>query len=320
MSKPTAQARSASDASLAVRAAWLHYVGRLTQADVAKKLSVSGVKAHRLIARATQEGAVKFVIDGDIAECVALEVALSERYALNYCEVVPRVTDDLLPLRELGVAGAAFLRREMDSGEHPLIGLGHGRTLSAVIKQLPAMTTNGVQFVSLLGGLTRNYSANPHDVMHHLAAKTGAEAYVMPVPFFANSVEDRQVLLNQRGVEQVMRMASSSSLKFVGIGTADPSAQVVSSGMIESHQIKQVKAQGAVGELLGHFFNKQGESLETSLSARTLSVGIDAIQNSKIVAVAGGNEKIGAIESILKSGLISGLITDERTANALTMV
>lgn len=317
MGKSTVQTRNATEASLAIRAAWLHYVGKLTQAEVAKKLGVSGVKAHRLIARATQEGAVKFVIDGDIAECVALESSLSEQYSLDYCEVVPRVSDDTLPLRELGVAGAAFIQREMEGGDSDLIGLGHGRTLSAVVNQLPSIAANGVRFVSLLGGLTRNFSANPHDVMHHLAAKTGAEAYVMPVPFFANSVEDREVLLNQRGVAEVMRMAVSSNLKLVGIGTADPSAQLVSSGMIESEQIQQIKSQGAVGELLGHFFNEQGESLETSLTARTLSVALSDMQSSRIVAVAGGNEKVRAIESILKSGLISGLITDERTASAL---
>ena len=35
--------------SLATRAAWLHYAGGLTQAAVAKRLGVTGVKAHRLV-------------------------------------------------------------------------------------------------------------------------------------------------------------------------------------------------------------------------------------------------------------------------------
>ncbi len=52
---------------------------------------------------------------------------------------------------------------------------------------MPGFETNGISFVSLLGGLTRNFAANPHDVMHLLAEKTGARAYVLPVPFFANS-------------------------------------------------------------------------------------------------------------------------------------
>ena len=43
--------------------------------------------------------------------------------------------------------------------------------------------------------------------MHRLAERTAAQAYVMPVPFFANSVEDREVLLEQRGVREVFEMA-----------------------------------------------------------------------------------------------------------------
>ena len=53
-----------SEESLGLRAAWLHYVGGLTQAAVAKRLGLPSVKTHRLIARAVAEGAVKVTIDG----------------------------------------------------------------------------------------------------------------------------------------------------------------------------------------------------------------------------------------------------------------
>lgn len=317
MSVTTARDKTRLESSQAVRAAWLHYVGRLTQADVARRMGITSVKAHRLIARAVQDGAVKITIEGSIAECANLELALCERFGLTTCEVAPSVTDEALPLQELGLTGASFLQRQIESGTDSLIGLGHGRTLSATVVALPKLSSNGVSFVSLLGGLNRNFAANPHDVMHQLAVKTGAEAYAMPVPFFANSVEDRQVLVNQRGVQDVLRMAAESSLKFVGIGTSEPSAQLVSSGMVDQADLEHLKSQGAVGELLGHFFNADGEPLETTLTALTLSISVADMRSSRIVAVAGGQEKTRAILSILRSGLISGLITDERTASAL---
>ena len=58
---------------MAIRAAWLHYVGGLTQAAVAKRLGLSSLKTHRLIARAVADGVVKVSIDGSIVECVNLE-------------------------------------------------------------------------------------------------------------------------------------------------------------------------------------------------------------------------------------------------------
>lgn len=306
-----------SDDSLAIRAAWLHYAAGLTQAEVAQRLGVTNVKAHRLITRATEAGAVKVTIDGDIAECVLLETKLAAQYGLQYCEVVPDLGEDALPLRALGIAGAGFLQREIENNPDGLLGIGHGRTLAAAVSQMPRMTAGKLRFVSLLGGLTRNYAANPHDVMHRLAEKTGAAAFVMPVPFFANSVEDREVLLSQRGVRDVFALAAQSDLMIAGIGTAEPEAQLVSSQMIEPAEIQEVKSLGGVGEILGHFFNADGKPIETSLAARTLSLGLDALKGRRIVAIAGGTEKTCAIRSVLMSGCLSGLITDERTALAL---
>lgn len=272
--------QSSSDESLAIRAAWLHYAGGMTQADVAKKLGIAGVKAHRLINRANQAGAVKVTIDGEIAECVALETQIAARFGLSYCEVAPDLHEDGLPLRTLRVAGAGFLRRELDSGKACVIGFGHGRTLSEIVREMPRFNARDVQFVSLLGGLTRNYAANPYDVMHRLADKSGAPSFVLPVPFFANTAEDREVLISQRGIRQVMELAERSDLKIVGIGAARPEASQVAVGMIESAEIEDVIARGGVGEILGHFFDAEGRIVETPLSARTLSVGLDALETS----------------------------------------
>jgi DNA-binding transcriptional regulator LsrR (DeoR family) len=314
--EPVAE-KMAREASLSVRAAWLHYAGGLTQAAVAKRLGVPSVKAHRLVARAVQDGLVKVSIEGDISECIALENALTAKYGLETCEVSPDLGEEGLPLRTLGVAGASFMKREIDNGAHTCIGIGHGRTLAASVANMTRSDGTSVKFVSLLGGLTRNYSATPHDVMARLTEKTGASAYVMPVPFFANTVEDREVLLNQRGVSKVFEMAANSELKVVSIGTTQPSASLVSSGMIEMDEIKDVVAKGGVGELLGHFFDAQGQRIRTTLTERTLSVGLDQLDGKRIVAIAGGKEKVGAIRSVLMSGCLSGLITDERTALAL---
>jgi DNA-binding transcriptional regulator LsrR (DeoR family) len=306
-----------ADESLAVRAAWLHYAGGFTQSEVAKRLGVPSVKAHRLIARAVADGVVKVTIDGDIVECVELETKLAARFGLQYCEVAPDLGEEGFEFRALGQAGASFLRREVESGRHKIIGLGHGRTLSSAVHHMSRVNAKGVRFVSLLGGLTRNYAANPYDVMHRIAEKTGTQAYVMPVPFFANTREDRDVLLAQRGVKEVFDLANNAELKLVGLGTVDIDAQLVLSGMVEPREIKEIAAMGGAGEILGHFFDADGRILETMLSARTLSASLPRSKKEKLVALSGGLPKVDAIRAVLNSHCLYGLITDERTAQAL---
>ena len=306
-----------SEESLGLRAAWLHYVGGLTQAAVAKRLGLPSVKTHRLIARAVAEGAVKVTIDGDIVACVELESRLCARFGLNFCRVTPDLAEEGLPLRALGLAGAEYLRNLLSNNPAITIGIGHGRTLSAAIHQLPHLDASHARFVSLLGCLTRNYALNPHDVMHRIAEKTGAQAYMMPVPFFANTVEDREVLLSQRSVSEVFSMAAGSTVKLVGIGTVEPAAQLVEAGLIAVQEINDISAAGAIGEMLGYFFDARGQRITNSLTARTLAVSLDARRRENIVALVGGQSKVAATKAVLASGLLSGLITDEQTARPL---
>lgn len=306
------------ESSLVARAAWLHHVGRLTQSEVATRLNVPNVKAHRLIARAGREGMVRVFVDGEIARCVQLEQQLCRAYGLAHCEVAPNVDDESLPLRSLGVLGARYLRLACEKGEDPVIGLGHGRTLAACVAYLPRIDVERVRFVSLLGGFTRRFAANPFDVINRIAERTGAEAYVLPVPFCLNSAEDRAVMVAQRGIDEIFALARSATLRFVGIGTADGSgASLATSGMIEPQEFDEVARAGGRGELLGHFFDRRGGRVETELSGRLASLSYADLQGGKLVAVAGGSAKPEAIRAVLLSGLLHGLLTDERTASAL---
>jgi len=74
---------------------------------------------------------------------------------------------------------------------------------------------------------------------------------------------------------------------------------------------------GGRGEILGHFFDSRGRRVETELSGRLASLAYEDLNSGKLVAVAGGSAKPAAIRAVLSSGLLHGLLTDERTAAAL---
>ncbi len=316
LSAKLGNSRSA-DADLAVRAAWMYYAGGLTQAEVAEKLGLTKLKAHRLITRANREGIVKVYIDGDVAECLQLEEGLSARFKLGYCEVVPDFDHDELPLKALGPAGGQYLRRLLNDSSISSVGIGHGRTMAACVENIPRIRQTDVQFVSLLGGFSRKFAANPYDVMHLLAERTGAQAYVLPVPFATDTIKDKQVLMGQRGLQEVMDMARNTSVKIAGIGSVQSNATLLTTEMVDESDVKTVKKAGGVGELVGNFFASDGTPVNTNLTKRTMGLSIDDIRGSQVIAVAGGESKLKAIKAVLNSGLLTGLITDEQTARSL---
>lgn len=306
-----------AEAGLAARAAWLYFAAGLTQAEIATRLAVPATKAHRLIARANRDGLVRVFIDGPIGECVALEERLSARYGLGFCQVAPDLDEGDLPLKALGTAGASFLRAVLERGEDEVIGVGHGRTLAAVVDHLPATPANETRFVSFLGGLTRKFAANPFDVIHRLAERTGAEAYFMPVPAFANTAEDKAVLLAQVGIADVLALAEAASLVVAGIGEIDDENFLTTVGCVRPEEVAALKRAGARGEILGHCFDSAGREVVTDLTARATSMPAEKLAGRRVVAVAGGAAKREAIHAVLSTGLVHGLITDEATARRL---
>jgi DNA-binding transcriptional regulator LsrR (DeoR family) len=303
------------DAALATRAAWLYHAGGFTQSEVAEKLGLAPAKAHRLIARATRAGLVRVFVEGPIGGCIAAEDELRTRFALGFCRVVPALDEPGLPLRALGIAAAAFLRDALERGGHAVIGVGHGRTLAAAVDHLPRVPTRRVRLVSLLGGLPRRISTGPFDVIHRLAEKTGAEAYLLPVPMVANTPADGDVLRAQRGVAETLALATEASLVLAGIGAVDEAAFLPMAGMVAPEEVHQLRAQGAAGELLGRYFAADGSLVDTGLHDRVIAVPPSAMRG--LVAVAGGEAKVPAINAVLRSTLLHGLITDEPTARRL---
>jgi DNA-binding transcriptional regulator LsrR (DeoR family) len=303
------------DRSQATRAAWLSYVGGLTQAEIAERLGVSRVKVNRLIGEAVAAGMVRVFVDGSDANCVALEKQIAEHWGLEFCTVAPTVDDESLPLRTLAAAGGYFFHRVLEREEASVIGVGHGRTLAEVVKYLPQIECPDIRFVSLLGSLTRHAAANPFDVIHRLTEITGAESHFMPAPFFVDSVADKRVILAQKSLKDVFALAASATLHIVGIGDVGPKAHMLATGMLKPEEFRELQRVGAVGELLGCFVDGDGQPVAAEINERAIAFPLAGLKGRRVVAIAGGTGKVNAIAAVLNSRVITGLITDEVTAH-----
>lgn len=309
--------RQQEEQALATRAAWLSYVGRMTQEDIATRLGVSRVKANRLIAQAHRDGLIRVFVEGPAANCIELEQRLLERHQLDLCVVAPDLGESDLPLETLSAAGARFLLGMLEQRTSGIIGFGHGRTLAAVVDRLPRLTASELKFVSLIGSLTRKAAAHPSDVIHRLAERVSGEAYFMPVPFIADSAEDKAVLVAQKSIIRVFEMARSADLFVVGIGEVLAHSHLVEAGMMTMAELEALRRAGAAGELLGQFVDAGGNPVNLEINDRAIGLTIEDLRGKDAVAIAGGRGKARAIDAVLRSRVLTGLITDEATARRL---
>ena len=320
-----------------VRAAWLYYMASHTQERTAEILGVSRVKVTRLLAEAREAGIVKISIEHRLSITAEMEEHLRRRFNLTICRVTPPLlawtatpqktqgrstassagnsaVENELARRAVGMTAARYLRERLQASERPLLGLAWGRTTAAMVDQLSGVRKPDATFVSVMGSLTLSSAANIFEVVHRLAEKTGGEGHFLPVPYIANSVADRDILMSQRIVQEALALAARAELHFISLGECDSNGFLFEGGYLSPQELAGLHAAGAVGDAMGKFFDQNGRPVDSELNQRTLALDTRHFADREVIALCAGRSKDLAIRGLLRTGFVTGLIIDGDTA------
>ena len=301
----------------AARAGWLYYVAGNTQEEIAKKLGVSRQTAQRLVSLAMSERLIKVRLDHPIARCMELSSLLRQRYDLQYCEVAP--SDPASNSSTVGIArlAAGEMERWLRRPDPIVIGIGTGRTMRAVADQLPPMQCPQHRLVALVGTMKNDGSASFYDVIIRASDTVRAPHYPMPLPVVARSAEERDLLTSLPSIRNVRALIEQANATFVGVGALGENSALVKDGFITSQENEALERAGAVGEITGWAFDARGQLIVGEINDRVASAPLSAPTERLIIGVAMGPSRRAGIRGALVGKLISGLITDEATAEHL---
>jgi DNA-binding transcriptional regulator LsrR (DeoR family) len=304
------------DAELKARAAWHYYVEGLTQEKISEALGIGRIKVHRILSAAREEGVVQFRIRDSVVECVALEQQLKQRFGMGEAVVVPSAADSRNAPLLVGHAAAAYLANNVNAGD--VIALGWGRTLKFAINELPRRKIARTTVVSMLGGLTHAQPLNPTESAWELAEKIGAECYLLPVPVYADRPVQRDAFMSQRSVQDVVFRARRANMAVLSVGSLSNESPIASYGFIKPSEFEELRAAGAVGDILCHFIDAEGRSIDHEVNRRVCAYPAqDLSEIRNIIMVSGGREKVAVMRAALAHTQVSVLITDEDAAKGL---
>ncbi len=267
----------------ASRASWYYYKTGMTQGDIAKRLGINRSRVINILNESRQNGTITIHVKGEDAE---------------------------------SMAGAQYL--EMTIVEESLIALGWGETVSGITRNLGRIIPESTSFVTLCGGVMHYLSERTTDCVGTPLSGFQYSFHVIPTPLMVGSIDLRDQMIDEPEVQQVMEMAKLADIAMVGIGSLMPSTEFGRFGYKSQNELDLLKKRGAVGEMHGEYFNAEGEPLELEHHQRLITTHLQSLAKMKhVVGVAGGKEKIEAIEAALKGGFIHSLISDEETARIL---
>jgi DNA-binding transcriptional regulator LsrR (DeoR family) len=317
---PSRRAQHAERLEQAARAAWLYYIGGRTQDEIAAELTISRQAAQRLVSLALAEKLIKFRVDHPIAACMALSQALTERYGLRYCEVVP-VTgtggEGGGGLASVAVAGARYLERWFGQKAPQVLAVSTGRTLRAIAAELSPMEAPQHKLFSLCGIIAANGRAIATEPVMSMAERTHAQCYPMPLPVVAPTVAERDLLQSQRAYHTLRDLLQETRCIMVGVGNVGWQAPIHASGCITDGELTELIEAGAVGEIAGWAFDAAGHFVSGGVNERVTGLAVTPDPVRVTVGVGAGMAKVPALRGAMQGGLINAVITDEPTAAAL---
>ncbi len=301
----------------AARAGWLYYIAGNTQDEIAKKLGVSRQTAQRLVSLSISQKLIKVRLDHPLATCLELAHRLRDEYQLDFVEVVPSDGQSTSNTVGIAEAAAAVLEKALDS-QHPIIvAFGTGRTLRAMAEQLSPMDCPQHKIVSLVGNIAPDGSASIFDVASRIGDRARAPYYPMPLPVIATTVHEKNLLIAQKSLRNIIDLAEQADVSFVGIGTIDQDAALLRDGFVKGEEIRSLMRSGAVGEIVGWAFDAGGNMIDGLTNDRVLSVPLQRPAKRRVIGVSMAPQRQKAIRGALSGHLVNGLITNEAMALSL---
>lgn len=293
------------------RVAWMYHMEKYTQKEISNILGISRSKVVRALKEAERLGIVTVKIRLRNEQYYPeLERQLIEKFRLKDCVVIPFQEEN--DLKFFSNVAAQYIEQLIEPED--IIGVAWGNTLREVFQYFnPPINLSKVTVVQLLGGLAAGEpQMNPYDITKFFE---GARCVYLYAPAIVSCVETKKYLMKEPQIRRVFEIMLNVNKAFVGIGDLSQEASLLRAGFLNSDQMSLLLSRGAVGDIVGRFFDIDGNPIEWEIDDRIIGITLQQFRNIPIrIGIARGKRKIRPILGALRGHHINILITDFHTA------
>ncbi|MYV57959.1 sugar-binding domain-containing protein [Streptomyces sp. SID3212] len=311
------------DKLLAASVARRFYLEHQSKVSIAKEFRISRFKVARLLDAAVAHDIVRIDITVPAEIDAPLSHALAERFGLRQAVVVDLTRsegDAVAPGdtrragRWLGTA-AARLVSEI-SEESDVLGLDASRAVEALSEAVARLRSREVvQLTGVHGPDLAHDTAI--DAVHRTAAAGRGRAFPLHAPFVLPNAPTAALLRSQPDTAETLGRFGRVTKAVVGIGAWEAGLSAVYDALTERER-DTYRALGACAEVAGHLFDRDGRALPGGPDARTIALSAGQLRGiPELIGVSGGVRRARAIRAVLKSGLLTRVVTDATTARRL---
>lgn len=310
-----------------IKAAELYYRDGLSQQEIAKKLHTSRTSISRALIQARNEGYVQIRIQYPEQSNLGLERELEEKYGLTEALIAVPAYDQSSD-QEVAFQAVDYTLRVLK--KNMVLGMTWGRAMHGFVEQLAqderlrSLSFRNVKIVPFLGtpGVTQLDSWDATTYSNTLATKVGnllhCASYNLSAPMYVDGEKEKELIEGIDEISKVLHMAETADMALIGIGSMQKDSSIIKAGIRTEEEYKELIQKGAVGEIVGRIYDKNGQTVDEDLQRKMIGISLDKIAKIPVrVGISYGKDKIEAIKGAIAGGLVNVLVTDVPTAELL---
>ncbi|MFC4494979.1 sugar-binding transcriptional regulator [Streptomyces ovatisporus] len=293
------------------------YLEGKSKIQIADEFGVSRFKVARVLETALERDLIRIEISVPAELDADRSDALRARYGLRHVVVVEspsEAADDGADPENLGEVAADLLGELVTDGD--VLGLAWGRStihMAAALRQLPPCTV--VQLTGVYDAGTADRGSV--EAVRRAAEVAGGEAHPIYAPMLLPDSATAAALRSQTGIARAFEYFDKVTVAAVSIGSWEPGISTVHD-MLSDTEREHYSSLGVAAEMSAHLFDTSGRRIGRDLGERCITVEAERLRRiPEVVAIAGGQRKAGAIGAVLRSGLVTSLVTDTAAADYL---
>lgn len=299
--------------ALMAMVARMHYIDDRSHVKIAEELGISRFKVARLLDRARDEGLVKITVDDRGLEDPILGERLKARLGLAECYVVRCHGDEATIRSQVGAVAAAVLEKTLAAGD--VLGLTWGRSLTATTSQLRSLPR--LSIVQLTGSVSGDFGSSPIEIIRQASARSGGAIYPIISPLFIEDEVTAESLRQHHDIRSAIELFPSVTTAVLSVGSWNPPSTQVRD-VLAPGEVKRLEGLGVVADIAGILIRDDGTLADPAFQRRCVAISYDElIAVPRVLAVASGPSKAGAILAVSTAGLITSLVTDHELAMSI---
>lgn len=302
-----------------LKVAQMYYENDMTQSEISKELGIYRTTISRMLKKIREKGIVKIAINYNLCETFSIEQQLIERFGLKEAIVVPIIGEEKkVKLRAMGQACAQLIARIVK--DEDVVGFSWGSSLAEIINELEVTHESNAMFVPMVGGPSGKMESQYHvnTIVYAAAQKFKGTSVLIDVPAILERKETREHIVQSQYFQDIATLWDKITIAIVGIGSTMIKGNPAWTAFYGGEALEELERGQIVGDICSQFFDIKGNIIETSISERTIAIGLEHLKKTKYsIGVAESLEKVDAIIGALNGKYLNVLVTTEDTAKEI---